>query len=78
MDVRKVQSIVKEIYSGGQIKVNFTEDMDTLSNSDKIVVIGSIKTIQYSFQSTSEMMSNYFKIIEESNSQLLKLINKQK
>lgn len=78
MDVRKVQSIVKEIYSGGQIKVNFTEDMDTLSNSDKIVVIGSIKTIQYSFQSTSEMMSNYFKIIEESNSQLLKLINKQR
>lgn len=78
MDVRKVQSIVKEIYSGGQIKVNFTEDMDALSNSDKIVVIGSVKTIQYSFQSTSEMMSNYFKIIEESNSQLLKLIDKQK
>lgn len=78
MDVRKVQSVVKEIYSGGQIKVNFTEDMDTLNNSDKIVVIGSVKTIQYSFQSTSEMMSNYFKIIEESNSQLLKLINKQR
>lgn len=78
MDIRKVQSIVKEIYSGGQIKVSFTEDMDTLKNSDKIVVIGSVKTIQYTYQSASEMMSNYFKIIEESNFQLLKLINKQK
>jgi len=27
MDVRKVQSIVKEIYSGGKIKVNITEDL---------------------------------------------------
>ncbi|MFM5396394.1 SIR2 family protein [Aeromonas sp. FDAARGOS 1417] len=78
MDIRKVQSVVKDIYSGGQIKVNFTEDMDTLNNSDKIVVIGSVKTIQYTFHSTSEMMSNYFKIIDESNAQLLKLINKQR
>ena len=76
MDVRKVQSIVKEIYSGGDIKVNITEDLDSLDNCDKIVAIGSKKTISYQFQNPSEMMSNYFSIIDESNDQLLKLINK--
>lgn len=35
MDIRKVQGIVKEIYSGGNIKVNITEDLDSLSNSEK-------------------------------------------
>ena len=60
MDVRKVQSIVKEIYSGGNIKVKITEDLDSLNNSDKIIAIGSIKTIQYQYQTSSEMMSNYF------------------
>ncbi len=76
MDVRKVQSIVKEIYSGGNIKVNITEDLDSLDNNEKIIAIGSKKTITYQFQSSSEMMSNYFSIIDESNDQLLKLINK--
>ena len=76
MDVRKVQSIVKEIYAGGNIKVNITEDLDSIKNSDKIIAIGSSKTIQYQYQTASEMMANYFKIIDESNSQLLELINK--
>ncbi|MHA7585164.1 SIR2 family protein [Vibrio harveyi] len=78
MDVRKVQNIVKEIYAGGSIKVNITEDLDSINNSDKIIAIGSVKTITYSFQTTSEMMSNYFDIIEESNSQLLELIDKHR
>ncbi len=78
MDVRKVQGIVKEIYSGGNIKVKITEDLDSLSNSDKIIAIGSMKTISYQYQTASEMMSNYFDIIDESNSQLLTLINKHK
>jgi len=78
MDVRKVQDIVKEIYSGGTIKVSITEDLDSLNNSDKIIAIGSSKTITYQYQTSAEMMSNYFKIIDESNSQLLVLINKHK
>ena len=36
MDVRKVQNIVTEIYSGGEIKVTITEDIDSLKNNDKI------------------------------------------
>nr|WP_320119496.1 SIR2 family protein [uncultured Marinifilum sp.] len=78
MDVRKVQSVVKEIYSGGEIKVTITEDLDTLRNGAKILAIGSSKTISYNYQSASEMMSNYFKIIDESNSQILTLIEHYK
>lgn len=75
MDVRKVQSVVKEIYSGGEIKVTITEDLDTLKNGAKILAIGSSKTISYNYQSAPEMMSNYFNIIDESNSQILTLID---
>ena len=75
MDVRKVQNIMKEIYSGGNIKVNITEDLDNLHNNEKILAIGTKKTIIYKHQNTSEMMSNYFKIIDEANVQVLSLID---
>ncbi len=76
MDIRKVQNIVKDIYSGGDIKVSITEDLNDLKNSDKVLAIGSSKTITYVFQTTSEIISNYFKIIEEENKQRLFLIDK--
>jgi len=75
MDIQKVQNIVKEIYSGGNIKVNITEDLDNLHNSERILAIGSKNTIVYKHQNTSEMMSNYFKIIDEANIQVLSLID---
>jgi len=78
MDIRKVQTVVKEIYAGGNIAVSITEDIDSLRNGEKILAIGSVKTIQYVYQTTSEMMENYFRIIDESNHQLLELIDKQK
>ncbi len=77
MDVRKVQAIVKEIYSGGSIKVMITENLDDMRNGDRILAIGSSKTIKYQFMTTSEMTQNYFAIIDESNSAILSLINKQ-
>lgn len=76
MDIRKVQNVVKEIYSGGDIKVNVTEDLNSLDNKDMIIAIGSSKTIHYHYQTAAEMMSIYFKIIDESNLQMLTLINK--
>lgn len=78
MDVRKVQNVVKEIYAGGEIKVSITEDLDTLRNGDRILAIGSSKTISYQYQTAAEMIGNYFKIIDESNSQILFLIDKFK
>jgi hypothetical protein len=76
MDVRKVQSVVKEIYSGGKIKVSITEDIDSLNNDDKIIAIGSAKTITYIYQNSAEIISKYFKIIDESNFQIISLIDK--
>lgn len=76
MDIRKVQNVVKEIYAGGHIKVSITEDLSSLKNSDKVLAIGSEKTIKYEYQTKNEIISNYFKIIDESNSQLLELIGK--
>ena len=78
MDIRKVQNIVKEIYAGGDIKVSITEDLDKLDNKDKVLVIGSNNTVKYEYQTTKEMMVNYFSIIEEENSRLIELINKQR
>lgn len=76
LDVRKVQNIVKEIYAGGDIKVSITEDLETLRNGDKILAIGSSKTIQYQYQTAPELLANYFNVIDESNKQILSLIDK--
>lgn len=77
MDIRKVQTIVKDIYEGGNIQVSIVDDIDALKNGEKILAIGNINRIKYEYQTTGEMMANYFKIIEEENAQLLKLIEKQ-
>lgn len=76
MDIRKVQSVIREIYSGGDIKVSITEDTNSLDNKDKILAIGSINTINYVHHNTAELIANYFNIIDESNFQLLNLIDK--
>ncbi len=76
MDIRKVQSVVREIYEGGEVKVEVVGDLDKLKNSDKILAIGNKEHIRYDFQRPGEMMTNYFKLIEEDNYQLLSLIDK--
>lgn len=81
MDIRKVQSIVKDIYSGmnddgTSVRVNITEDIDSLNNSDKILVIGSSKSISYEHKNSSSFNSEYFDIVEESNHNLIMLIDK--
>lgn len=75
MDIKKVQNIVKEIYAGGNIKVSITEDLDELKNSDKVLAIGTNKTIRYVYQKSTEYITNYFKIMEEGNSQILSIID---
>mgnify|MGYP004524981677 FL=1 len=79
MDIRKVQAIVNNIYSGSKNapRVMITENLNDLKNSDMVLAIGTDKTIKYEFRTISEMMSEYFNILEESNSQLLELIDKQ-
>lgn len=76
MDIRKVQDIVGDIYKGvNGIKVEITEDWAKLKNSDKVLAIGSDKTIQYQYQTAKELMLNYFSVIE-ADEQRLSLIDK--
>lgn len=81
MEVRKVRDIVADIYRGGRSdnipKVRITEDVDELNNSDKVLVIGTEKTITYEFRTIKEMILDYFNIIEENNFQILDTIDKQ-
>ena len=77
MDIRKVQEIVGDIYKGANgIKVEITEDLATLKNSDKVLAIGSDKTIRYQYQTAKELMIDYFSVIEEADEQRLSLIDK--
>lgn len=78
MDIRKVQTIVKEIYEGGKIQVNIVDDINTLKNNEKVLAIGNVNHISYVYKNASELMTDYFKIIEEDNTQILTLIDKQR
>ena len=75
MDIRKVQSVFMDIVAGGEIKVKITEDLDSLENSEKIIAIGSEKSINYSYHNAHSILANYFEIIEESNFQVIQLID---
>lgn len=77
LDIRKVQNVVKDIYKGGKTRVEITEDIDDLNNSEKILAIGTSKTIKYEFQTVPELMQKYFQIEEEENKQILDVINNQ-
>ncbi len=75
MDIRKVQNIVKDIQSGGDIKVQIEENIDGMSNNEKVLFIGSKNNIRYIFQTTKDILANYFTIIEDKNEQFLEVIN---
>jgi len=76
MDIRKVQNVFKEISTGGNIKVSITDNLDEVNNDEKILVFGSTNSIQYQFNNSSEIILKYFQIIDESNYQILSLIDK--
>lgn len=83
MDIRKVQSIVRDIYNGeskarGQITVHITENIDELKNSQTILAIGSPKTIRYQYLNVSDFILNYFSILEEANAEMIKAIDQLK
>lgn len=42
-----------------------------------VLAVGSERTVKYEFQTKTEMIQNYFKIVDEANSQLISLLNKQ-
>ncbi|GKV94044.1 SIR2 family protein [Pectobacterium aroidearum] len=77
MDIRKVEDVFRKIKEGGDIKVKLVGDIDSLSNDEMVLAVGSTRIIKYHFQTLSEMMENYFDIIENNNKELIELLEKQ-
>lgn len=76
MDVRKVQNIVKTIAEGGTIKVQIADDVDDLNNEDMVLAISSTNAIKYEHKSPSDFCTDYFKIIDNNNAEILKIIDR--
>lgn len=77
MDIRRVEDVFRKIKEGGDIKVKLVGDLDTLSNDEMVLAVGSVDVIKYHFQTLSEMMENYFDILDTSNKELIELLDKQ-
>lgn len=78
MDIKKVGNILREIQQDGSnsaIKVHIVEDIDELKNSDKILAIGSEKTLNIEIKDKKDLLRLYFKIIDDKNSLLVKCIS---
>lgn len=78
MDIRKVESVMRKIKEGGSVKVKIVDDLDSLSNDELVMAVGSIQKITYHYQSASEMVMNYFEIMDSKNDALILLLNKIK
>lgn len=75
MDIRKVQNVVKDIYAGGNISVNINDDIDEMSNHDKVLYIGAKEKKTYINQDASKFINQYFSIIEKEDPQFISLID---
>ena len=76
-EIRRVLDNVKDITSGGTIKVSITEDIDQLKNSERILAISpkSKSSIEYTYTDSSQLIIDYYDIIEARSESLIKLID---
>ncbi|OYQ81761.1 hypothetical protein B9T19_03615 [Ignatzschineria sp. F8392] len=80
MDIRKVQSIVKDIYRGADkhgnsIKVHVDHNIDNYNNGDKVLAIGAVSTVKYTHKKTADFISDYFRIIVEDDKAYIDVID---
>lgn len=75
--VKRVLDTVKEITSGGSIKVSIAEDIDDLKNSQKILAISPVTNtkIEYTYKEPSQLIEDYFDILHKRDESLIKLID---
>lgn len=78
MDIRKVEDVMRKIKEGGSVKVKIVDDLESLSNDELVMAVGSVQKITYHYQSASEMVMNYFDIMDSRNDALIMLLNKIK
>ena len=76
LDIRKVQSVFKEIITQGDIKVSIADDIDSINNNEKILVVGSINNVKYEFHNNVDLINNYFNIISNKQKEILPVIDK--
>ncbi|MBO3652609.1 MULTISPECIES: SIR2 family protein [Acinetobacter] len=78
--VKRVLDTVKEITSGGSIKVSIAEDIDDLKNSEKILAISPVTNtkIEYTYKEPSQLIEDYFDILNKRDESLIKLIDDMK
>lgn len=78
--VKRVLDTVKEITSGGSIKVSIAEDIDDLKNSEKILAISPVTNtrIEYTYKEPSQLIEDYFEILNKKDESLIKLIDDMK
>ncbi|MGP1233736.1 hypothetical protein ACJ8G6_23505, partial [Serratia sp. CY32309] len=78
MDIRKVEGVMRKIKEGGTVKVKIVGDLENLANDELVMAVGSVQKITYHYQSASEMVMNYFEIMDSRNDALIMLLNKIK
>lgn len=76
MDIRKVESVVKNIKDGGEIKVQIETNLDNIANSEMILAIGDSKNIQYLNYSSKNFVSDYFSIIDNCAESKINMLSK--
>ncbi|WP_074383101.1 MULTISPECIES: SIR2 family protein [Acinetobacter] len=76
-EIRRVLDNVKDITSGGTIKVSIADDIDKLKNSERILAISpkSKSSIEYTYTDSSQLIIDYFDIINDRSENLIKLID---
>lgn len=75
MEVRKVQELVQKVYSGGDIKVAITDSTSSLDNGTMVAVISYKNDIKGLRTTSSKIMEDYFKILEEEDIGSISLID---
>ncbi len=76
MDIRKVENVIRGIKTCNEgIKVSISENVDELENNQKILAIGPKEIIKYHYKRPKDLMSNYFKVLNEKDTAVLEVIN---
>lgn len=78
--VKRVLDTVKEITSGGSIKVSIADDIDEVKNSQTILAISPFTNakIEYTYKEPSQLIEDYFEILAQKDESLIKLIDDMK
>lgn len=65
MDIRKVHDVIRDIHSGGKIKVKIVDDMSDMHNGDRVIAIGTNNTVFVSTKKKKDLIREYFELIHQ-------------